>query len=462
MQKPSSSKLSHDELRDKLIGLGEHSVRKSYYPELQKQLANLSERVELAELVAEIGQGLTEERELRSSLQRCSDSLKQRTSAALVRIWTIDSTGEFLELQASSGLHTSIEGKHSRLYIKDYPYKIGKIAREKKPILTNEVAGDPLFHDQKWVEQQGIISFAGYPLLLQQKLIGVVALFAKKQLNEAVLDTLSTITTQIAVSVERKRAEDELIEYRNKLEVLVEDRTLKLQEAQSELIQNERLATLGRLTATVSHELRNPLGTIRTAVFSIGECLQRDDHHNIERALKLAERNIIRCVNIIEELVTYTRVKKMNMTQTSVNDWLQTILKELSVPKEIQLELDLCTGIQAQIDQEKLLQAMINLVNNAVHALTDENSQGKLLKISTCLLDSLYEIHICDNGVGMTDETKEKIFEPLYSTKSFGVGLGMVIVKNIVEQHHGKINIESQAGEGTIVTLRLPMNQPEA
>lgn len=461
MKKHSSPKPSHDEIRDKLIGLGEHSVRKSYYPELQKQLENLRERVELAELVAEVGQGLTEERDLRSSLQRCSDSLKQRTNAALVRIWTTDSSGEFLLLKASSGLHTNINGKHSQIHIKEAPFKIGAIAREQKPILTNQVIGNPLFHNQEWIEQQGIISFAGYPLMLQQKLIGVIALFAQQRLNEAVLDTLATIATQIAVSVERKQAEDELIEYRDKLEALVEDRTLELKEAQSELLQNERLATLGRLTATVSHELRNPLGTIRTAVFSIADGLERDDHQNIERALELAERNIIRCVNIIEDLLTYTRIKKLNPTVTAVDDWLQMIVKELDPPQEIQLELDLSSGVKAQIDQDRLRQVLINLINNAVHALMDENSHGKLLKISTHLLDEKYEIRICDNGIGMTEETRGKIFEPLYSTKGFGVGLGMAIVKNIVKRHHGEIIIESKESEGTTVTLCLPIHLPE-
>jgi len=208
MKKPSRPGAEKGNLRDKLIGLGEDSVRKNYYPELQKQLGILNERVALAELVAEISQGLTEESDLRRSLQRCSDILGRRTDAAFVRIWTFDPDGQVLELQASSGLHTRIDGKHSRLDIKSYPYKIGAIARERKPLLTNNVVGNPQFHNQEWVKQQQIVAFAGYPLVLQQRLVGVIALFAQKPLNLTVLSALASIANQVAVGIERIQALD--------------------------------------------------------------------------------------------------------------------------------------------------------------------------------------------------------------------------------------------------------------
>lgn len=260
---------------------------------------------------------------------------------------------------------------------------------------------------------------------------------------------------------DRKRAEEHLSKYKEQLELLVVDRTRELKEAQSELIQNERLATLGRLTATVSHEIRNPLGTIQTAIFSIGDFIERNEPHLVERALKLAERNILRCVNIIEDLTSYTRIKKLALTKTFIDDWLRMYLREQTIPKKIRCELDLQSGACASIDQEKLWQVMNNLINNAIHALLDQNSNGDLLHISTHLLDGEYEIRVSDNGIGMSDETKEKVFEPLYSTKGFGVGLGMVITKGIVEQHHGEISIESMEGKGSTVILRLPIKPPE-
>jgi len=260
---------------------------------------------------------------------------------------------------------------------------------------------------------------------------------------------------------DRKRAEEGLAKYHNQLEDLVDEQTHKLRKAQSELLQRERLVTLGEVTATVSHELRNPLGTIKTALFSIGDSLERKEPHQAVRPLELAERSIDRCVNIIEEINSYARVKELNISEASVDDWLKAAIKEQNIPEEIFCELALSCGICASFDQEKLRQVTVNLIANAVHALQDKRSDKKRLRISTHLLGNKYEIRFSDNGIGMSDDIKEKVFEPLYSTKGFGVGLGMVIVKNIIEQHHGEISIESTRGEGTTVSLRLPISPPE-
>ncbi len=263
-------------------------------------------------------------------------------------------------------------------------------------------------------------------------------------------------------TTERKLAEDELTKYRDRLEVLVEEKTHELKKAQSELLQRERLATLGQVTATVSHELRNPLGTIKTALFSIDDSIERKEPHLATRSLELAERSIERCVNIIEELNSYTRVKGLAISEASIDDWLKVVIEEQAIPEGILCELNLSCDIRTSFDQEKLRQVMVNLIANGVHALQEEDSDGELLQISTRLLNGEYEIQVSDNGIGMSDETREKVFEPLFSTKGFGVGLGMVIVKSIVEQHHGEISIESKSGEGTTVSLRLPISPQES
>ncbi|MCK4507621.1 MAG: HAMP domain-containing histidine kinase, partial [Desulfuromonadales bacterium] len=205
----------------------------------------------------------------------------------------------------------------------------------------------------------------------------------------------------------------------------------------------------------------NPLGTIQTALDTIENSLESNEPHQAARSLELAERSIQRCVNIVEELNSYTRVKDLAVAEATVDAWLKAVVKEQSIPMEISCELDLSSGVRASFDHEKLRQVVVNLITNAVHALQEKQSSRKHLQIFTQLLGEKYEICFRDNGIGMSDETKEKVFEPLYSTKSFGVGLGMVIVKNIVEQHHGEITIESRAGEGTTVTLCLPITQPE-
>ena len=255
---------------------------------------------------------------------------------------------------------------------------------------------------------------------------------------------------------ERNHAEAELAKHQDKLEQMVEERTVELKKAQEELIQSERLSTLGRLTATVSHELRNPLGTVQSAVDTIDEGIKINNPQLVDRAVALAERSIERCVNIIDDLNDYTRVKKMNFSMTNIDVWLKKVCDEQILPEGIHCELDLDCNTSALIDQNRLQQAIVNLIANSVHALMDEQSKGKQLQISTRLLDDHYTIKVSDNGVGMSEETRQMTFEPLYSTKGFGVGLGMVITKSIIEQHQGEISIESAEGKGTTVVLSLP------
>lgn len=225
----------------------------------------------------------------------------------------------------------------------------------------------------------------------------------------------------------------------------------------AELIQQERLATLGRLTATVSHELRNPLGTVRNAVFSISDELNDSLPEHLVRLLSLAERNIVRCVDIIEDLLDFTRIKELVFTETSLSEWVHNLTDEYELSKGLKLELDLADGPPVLIDSEKFRQVLLNLLSNATDALLDEQSNGNLIKVSTQFIDDDYVVCVQDDGIGMSVEIMEKIFEPLFSTKGFGVGLGMVIIKNIVERHHGTINITSSIGAGTSVTLRLPV-----
>jgi PAS domain S-box-containing protein len=262
-------------------------------------------------------------------------------------------------------------------------------------------------------------------------------------------------------TTERKRAENELARYRNQLEVFVDEQTHQLKKAQSELLQRERLATLGEVTATVSHELRNPLGTLQTALFSIEDSLERHEPALAVRPMELAERSINRCVNIIEELNSYARVKGLTISEADVDDWMKTVFEEQSLPDEITCELDLSSGVRASFDEEKLRQAAVNLIANAVHALLEKPSGNRQLRISTHCQDDKYEIRFSDSGIGMSEDIQEKMFEPLFSTKGFGVGLGMVIVKNIVERHNGEINVESKINEGTTITLRLPISLQE-
>ena len=260
---------------------------------------------------------------------------------------------------------------------------------------------------------------------------------------------------------ERKLAESEIENYRKHLETLVNERTKELEEVHAELVRKERLAALGELIATVSHEIRNPLGTVRNAVYSIGESMRQNKTDLFDRALKLAERNITRCNRIINELLDYTRKREIKLVRTEIDSWLNEVLNEQEFPEEIECVRELHSGIVLQIDREYMRRVIFNVITNAIQALQEEDSKGNRITVESVKSGEQLELRFIDTGPGIPDEIREKIFEPLFSTKSFGVGLGVPIVKNIMEEHQGEVKFQSEADKGTVVTLTLPIHKLE-
>ena len=171
---------------------------------------SLIERSRLATLSADIGVALNQADTLQQILQRCTEALVQHLDVAFARIWTLDEKEQVLELQASAGMYTHLDGTHSRVPVGQL--KIGLIAQERKPHLTNEVMGDPRVSDREWARREGMVAFAGYPLIVEDRLVGVVAMFARKPLTEATLQALSSVANGIALGIERKQAEERLKE----------------------------------------------------------------------------------------------------------------------------------------------------------------------------------------------------------------------------------------------------------
>jgi signal transduction histidine kinase len=264
------------------------------------------------------------------------------------------------------------------------------------------------------------------------------------------------VRVQTAALRERLEREGELErDYRDRLEAMVWERTQDLERAQEELIRKERLATLGQLTATVSHELRNPLGTIRGSVFFVADSL-RDAPPAVRRALDRAERNIVRCDAIIEELLEYARVRDLVRQPTDLDAWLREALAELRLPPGIALVRDLASGAGVSIDRQRVLRCIINVVTNATEAIgpTGPGSppRGSRIEVSSRATAERVEIRIADDGPGIPPDLRQRIFEPFFSTKSFGVGLGLPIVQQIMEQHGGGVVVESAPGR-TVFSL---------
>ncbi len=260
---------------------------------------------------------------------------------------------------------------------------------------------------------------------------------------------------------ELKRRESELARHRDRLEELVQERTAELKEVQEALVKQERLAVLGQLTATVSHELRNPLGAMRTSVAAIKK-LSRKADPLLKSSADIVDRSITRCDTVIADLLSYVQAPKLYEEPTVVDELLTETLAEYILPApEIVLRKKLGCDTVVNVDRGRLRRALENVLSNACQAMTDPVNgitidSDRLLTVASRTEDGRAEIEITDVGCGVPLELREKIFEPLFTTKGFGVGLGLPIVKGIMEEHGGGVELTSTVGEGTQVVLWLP------
>ena len=258
------------------------------------------------------------------------------------------------------------------------------------------------------------------------------------------------------------RAEDEVRALNAELEQRVADRTADLEQAQDQLLRQERLAVLGQLTATVSHELRNPLGAVRNTLFAVGARI-KGKGLGVEGSLERAERAILRCNNIISEMLDFVREKQLETEPTNVDLWLGRLLAELPVPEPVRLASRLDgAGQLVELDPEQTRRAVANVFENACQAMVGEGdappaTEGLVLTVSTRKADGRFEISIADTGPGIALEVRERIFDPLFSTKSFGVGLGLPLVQQILNRHGGGVDVHSEPGRGTEMILWLPL-----
>ena len=163
----------------------------------------LLEANNLLALDAELGNIINKNVEFQGILQDCTETLVHHLDAAFVRIWLLNSDTQVLELQASAGLYTHLNGSHSRIPVGHL--KIGQIAAEKKPHLTNAVIGDPRIPEQAWAKREGLVAFAGYPLVKNHEVLGVLGVFAKHRLTDVTLESLQIAADRLAMAIERQQ-----------------------------------------------------------------------------------------------------------------------------------------------------------------------------------------------------------------------------------------------------------------
>lgn len=264
---------------------------------------------------------------------------------------------------------------------------------------------------------------------------------------------------------ERVRMTRELLERTWQLEARLEETSRLMAETDrlsQALVQRERLAAIGELAAGIGHDLRNPLAAIKNAVRYLQKRLDRDANEpRIFQFLDAATRELASCEQTIAGLLDYARDAPLVATTCAIPNLLTDAVGVVARPAHVTIEVEAAPELPTvEVDATQLRRALVNLVQNACEAIPPSRP-GKVRAVAAASGDAV-TIAITDDGDGISLEAGSRLFDPLFTTKARGTGLGLAVVARIIERHGGRITVESSAGRGSVFTVRLPLARREA
>ncbi len=272
----------------------------------------------------------------------------------------------------------------------------------------------------------------------------------KNEQLEAQNEKLHTVNEELQATEEELRATNEELHSAND----------ELREAQEQLIRSEKLAAIGQLASGVGHELRNPLGAIKNAVFYIRRRLAKTDLPTTEpRAfefLGIIDEEVDAANKVITDLLGFSRLAKPTVLPVSIAGVIEDALQHISQPENINLIKHIYEKLpMVMVDADQIRQVFVNLIINAQQAM----DEGGHLDIRVKSSAEKVEVEFADTGCGIPEPALSKIFDPLFTTKAKGIGLGLSVCKSILEKHGGDIRVESEVMKGTKFTVSLPIEK---
>ncbi len=332
----------------------------------------------------------------------------------------------------------------------------GWVVSNRRPLIINDAAADPRVHP--YVVEVGVQSVLAIPLITREQLLGVLNLFCLSGVNafdDEAQRLAQVYADQAAVFIENARLVEELRSAAAELEARVEIRTQELRDSQAQVIRAEKMAAVGRLAASVAHEVNNPLQAIALHLQLVAEESLSDAS---QQQIEIVRDELDRIAGIVKRLLDFQRPKHGRRSAQSVpallNDVLALAGKQLQrtgITLTCRLEDDL-PPVMAAGDQLK--QVFLNLTLNAVEAMPD----GGQLTIDGFRDEGAVIIRFADNGPGIADENIDQLFEPFFSTKHTGSGIGLAVSHEIISDHGGRLEASTQPSGGALFTITLPFH----
>ncbi len=389
-------------------------------------------------------------RDISKSVHSCSDvkevlDLVVRKSCevvnakgAILRILNLETSQ--LDLSAAYGLSEEYLSK-GHISSKN---RIYALYRFNKVFVIKDVQTDPRVIYREAAKREGIRMMLDLPLTIENNFIGIIRIFFSqpRDFSEEELSFLVSIAEQCALALDKAR--------------LIEKQKAQYMHLS---LQTEKMAALGRMAAAIAHEINNPLAGI--LLFSTNLAKKTPKEGPLKEGLDIIIHETIRCKSIIQELLEFSREREPQKTLKNINDVINKALSilenefrlhHISTEKDLSAELP-----DTLLDINQMEQVFVNLLLNAVEAIQEK---GVITIKSYLDRSQTYEIiEITDTGCGIAPDDLNKIFEPFFSTKPKGTGLGLAVSYGIVRNHQGDIKVTSQPGNGTCFTIEIPVTR---
>jgi signal transduction histidine kinase len=397
-----------------------------------------------AALDAEVSLVLTSNVPITDLLQQSAEAIARHVDAACVRIWTMEPGGRALELHATAGAYRNDDGAYYRVPVGHR--EIGAIAQERRAHLVNEVIGDPQVADQEWAQREGVVSFAGFPLVVSGQLVGVLGLFARRPIGDEEFEGLGGVARTVGLGIERKQVE------------AARDRALTEAAAERRRLEHS-IRELDEFAYTASHDLKAPLRGIANLAGWIEEDLRDSMREETRDMLSMLRGRMHRLEALIEGMLQFSRAGRPRGQPELVNvgTLVGEVIELLAPPASTTVVVK--PGMPTMItDRLGLQQVFLNLIGNA----------SKFAPVADARIEigvedgggAFYEFFVTDNGPGIPTEYHERIwgiFQTLAPRDEIeGTGIGLALVKKTVESRGGRVRVESAPGRGSMFSFLWP------
>jgi GAF domain-containing protein len=401
-------------------------------------------RAEELGLLHEVGRSLVETLDIQQLLDRGVQNLARIVDAPQASLLLLTPDARSLEIRAISGTHGIHLGMRLPLDPPESSLASLVVAR-REPVVIEDGRVDPRVN-AALRNQAGARGYLALPLLLRDRTIGAVIIMEPRfprRFTPAEVERAAAIANQLAVAVENARLYEDL-----------RRSYADLERTQHRLIQRERLAALGELSAVVAHEVRNPLGVIFNSLGSLRRLVRPTGDAKL--LLDIVGEEADRLNRIVGDLLDFARPSTPQLRpeplERIVDEAVGAALAQKPHGVEVARELDVSVP-PVPMDARLVRQALLNVAVNAVQAMP----RGGRITLRTRRAGDAVVVEIEDTGAGIPEEVKARIFEPFFTTKASGTGLGLAVVKRIVEGHGGSVAVSNRPGSGAVFALSFPL-----